>query len=717
MTILPYSVNKREIWNSFVNDSKQGTFLFNRNFMDYHADRFFDCSLLVYDDDNEESIGDDSCLLALFPANWVEEEKTVYSHQGLTYGGLLTKTGTTQVEVLAILQKVFMYYRSYLGAKVLVYKSIPYIYSKVPSQEDMYALFRAGAQLYGRSVATVVSVSNPLNMRTLRVRQAKKALEHGFYMERIKESDSVCLNEYWQLLENVLMEHHNARPVHNVNEMELLISRFPKHIRLFVVKNAEASIVAGTVVFETDNVAHVQYIASSAEGRRFGALDLLLRHLCGERYKDKEFVDFGISTERGGYYLNEGLIFQKEGFGGRAVCYDTYRIELDTALLRKMSSLKIDSVSSKRNVKFLDLKMLTESFEPELSRNIQKVINSGWYLLGEENKSFERKWSEYLGVKHCVLCANGLDALTLILRAYKKLLDWNDCDEIIVPANTYIATILAIREADLRPVLVEPQMSDYNIHAEQCLNAITPRTRAILPVHLYGRVCNMKEIISLANENNLLVIEDAAQAHGAMYQGRKAGNIGNAAAFSFYPGKNLGALGDAGCVVTNDDQLAGIVRMMANYGSLEKYVNEIEGINSRTDEIQAAVLNVKLSRLDEDNKYRSMIAQRYISGIKNPMIVLPSMPLAPTECVWHVFPIRCPERDALQKFLKEAGIQTLIHYPIPPHRQKSLAGIFNKASYPLTQRIHDEELSLPISPLITIDDVDYIIDHLNRFVI
>lgn len=717
MTILPYSVNKRDVWNSFVDESKQGTFLFNRNFMDYHADRFFDCSLLVYDDDNEESIGDDSCLLALFPANWVEEEKTVYSHQGLTYGGLLTKTGTTQVEVLAILQKVFMYYRSYLGAKVLVYKSIPYIYSKIPSQEDMYALFRAGAQLHGRSVATVVSVSNPLNMRTLRVRQAKKALEHGFYIERVKESDAACLNEYWNLLENVLMQHHNTRPVHTVEEMELLISRFPKQIRLFVVKNVDAAIVAGTVVFETETVAHVQYIASSAEGRKYGALDLLLRHLCGERYKDKEFVDFGISTERGGYYLNEGLIFQKEGFGGRAVCYDTYRIELETTLLNKMFNFKSGNVSSRRNVQFLDLKMLTESFEPELSRSIQKVINSGWYLLGEENKSFEKRWSEFLGVKHCVLCANGLEALTLILRAYKQLLNWKDSDEIIVPANTYIATILAIREADLIPVLVEPQMSDYNLHAEQCRNAITPNTRAILPVHLYGRVCNMKEIVSLANENNLLVIEDAAQAHGAMYQGKRAGNIGNAAAFSFYPGKNLGALGDAGCVVTNDDQLATIVRMMANYGSAEKYVNECEGINSRTDEIQAAVLNVKLPRLDEDNRHRSMIAERYINGIKNPMIILPSMPAEPTECVWHVFPIRCSERDALQKYLKEAGVQTLIHYPIPPHKQKALADKLNNTSHPLTQRIHDEELSLPISPLITIEEADYIIEQLNRFVI
>ena len=716
MTILPYSVNKKEVWNAFVEESKQGTFLLDRNFMDYHADRFFDCSVLVYSDDLEDNTDSAENLIALFPANWVQEEKTVYSHQGLTYGGLITKPDVTQVEVLRILQKVFMYYDGYLGAKFIVYKPIPYIYSPVPNHEDLYALFRAGAELCARGVSTTVSVQHPLNMRTLRIRQAKKALENGFYIERVKDGDEVCLREYWTVLENVLRVAHNTKPVHTCDEMALLMGRFPRNIRLFVVKDAEAHVVAGTVIFETNTVVHIQYIASSADGKKYGALDLLLRHLCGERYRDKEFIDFGISTENGGKYLNEGLIFQKEGFGGRSVCYDTYKVELKRDVLQKMIGGAIP-VEGKKTVKFLDLKALSQSFEPALSANVARVIKSGWYLLGAENKQFEDNWSKFVGTKHAILCANGLDALTLILRAYKKLHSWNDDNEVIVPANTYIATVLAIREAGLKPVLVEPQMSDYNVHAEQCKRAITDKTCAILPVHLYGRVCEMDEILSLAKEHNLVVIEDAAQAHGAMYKGRRAGHIGDAGAFSFYPGKNLGALGDAGCVVTDNEQLANIVRSMANYGSKEKYVNEYEGINSRTDEIQAAVLNVKLPRLDADNAHRREIARRYINGIKNPMIVLPQMPDDELLSVWHLFPIRCAERAKLQTYLKEASVETLIHYPIPPHKQEALKEMFANLAFPVTQRIHDEELSLPISPIMTMEEVDYVIDLLNKFVV
>ena len=717
MKILPYSVNKKEVWNAFVEESKQGTFLLDRNFMDYHDDRFFDCSVLVYSDDIDDvNIDSADNLIALFPANWVQEEKTVYSHQGLTYGGLITKPDVTQVEVLKILQKVFMYYEGYLGARILVYKPIPYIYSSVPNHEDLYALFRAGGQLCSRGVSTTVSVQHPLNMRTLRIRQAKKALENGFYIERVKDGDDTCLREYWAVLETVLREAHNTKPVHTSDEMSLLMGRFPRQIRLFVVKNAEARVVAGTVVFETNTVAHIQYIASSAEGKKYGALDLLMRHLCGERYKDKEFIDFGISTENGGRYLNEGLIFQKEGFGGRSVCYDTYKVELQRDVLHKMHD-GLEEIGTRMMVKFLDLKALSQSFEPALSNNMLRVIKSGWYLLGSENKQFEENWCKYVGSQHAVLCANGLDALKLILRAYKKIYSWSDDNEVIVPANTYIATVLAIREAGLKPVLVEPQMSDYNIHAEQCKRAITDKTCAILPVHLYGRVCDMDEILSLAREHNLRVIEDAAQAHGAIYKGRRAGHVGDAGAFSFYPGKNLGALGDAGCVVTDDKQLADMVRSMANYGSREKYVNEYEGVNSRTDELQAAVLNVKLPRLDADNAHRRQIAQRYITGIKNPMIVLPQMPEDEMEAVWHVFPIRCAERNTLQTYLKEASVETLIHYPIPPHMQEALKELFGNVSFPITQRIHNEELSLPISPIMTIEEADYVIDLLNKFVV
>ena len=716
MTILPYSINKREAWNRFVDESKQGTFLLDRNFMDYHADRFFDCSLLVYNDEVTDAEENYESLIALFPANWREEEKTVYSHQGLTYGGLITKASITQAEVIRIMQKILMYYEGYLGAKAVVYKPIPYIYSRVPSQEDLYALFRAGAQLESRGVATVVSVSNPLNMRTLRIRQAKKALEQGFYIERIKDGDESGLAEYWQVLEGVLMEYHQTKPVHSLEEMILLMHRFPMHIKVFVVRNTDRRIVAGIVVFETDTVAHVQYIASAAEGRKFGALDLLLKHLCGEKYKDKEYVDFGISTESGGQYLNEGLIFQKEGFGGRAVCYDSYRVELKRTNLQKMSS-SVEKDERVRNVKFLDLKAINESFEPGLSRAVMRALHSGWYLLGEENRAFEDEWRKYIGTSHAVLCANGLDALTLILRAYKLLKQWKDGDEVIVPANTYIASILAIREAGLTPVMVEPKLKDYNIHASECAKAITERTRAIMAVHLYGRVCSdIENLQLLAKEKSLLLLEDAAQAHGAMWKGRRAGHLGDAAGFSFYPGKNLGALGDAGCVVTDDDELARVVRSMANYGSSVKYVNEYEGINSRTDEVQAAALRVKLPRLDQDNAHRREMARLYIEGIKNPMIALPAWPREDEECVWHVFPIRCSERDSLQKYLKENGVQTLIHYPIAPHKQKALMDLPH-GPLPLTQRIHEEELSLPISPLMTKEEAEYVINLVNKFVV
>lgn len=715
MTILPYSINKREAWNRFVQESKQGTFLIDRNFMDYHADRFFDCSLLVYGDDVDESDVTDDSLIALFPANWREEEKTVYSHQGLTYGGLITKSSITQTEVMQIMQKILMYYEGYLGAKAMVYKPIPYIYSRVPAQEDLYALFRAGGQLENRSVATVVSTAHPLNMRTLRIRQAKKALEHGFYIERIKDADSQSLAEYWSILESVLMEYHQAKPVHTLEEIALLMHRFPKQIKLFVVRNTDRQIVSGIVVFETDLVAHVQYIASAAEGRKYGALDLLLRHLCNEKYKDKDYVDFGTSTENGGHFLNEGLIFQKEGFGGRAVCYDAYKVELKRNRLQKMTSMASNAEGTKA-IKFLDLKAINETYEPELSNSIMRAMHSGWYLLGEENKAFEQEWSNYLGVSHAVLCGNGLEALVLILRAYKLLKGWADGDEVVVPANTYIATILAIREAGLTPVLVEPSLNDYNIHADECKRALTQRTRAIMAVHLYGRISSdIGDLQQLSANNNLILIEDAAQAHGAMWQGKKAGTIGNAAGFSFYPGKNLGAMGDAGCVVTDDTELANTVRTMANYGSSIKYVNELEGINSRTDEVQAAVLRVKLPRLDQDNAHRREIAQAYIRGIKNPMIVLPAWPEDEQECVWHVFPIRCPEREALQAYLKEAGVQTLIHYPIAPHKQQALSAL-EHGSLPITQRIHNEELSLPISPIMTMEEAEYVIRLLNKFV-
>ena len=287
MTVIPYSINKREDWDSFVRRSKNGTFLLQRGFMDYHADRFFDCSVMVYEgitpaDGYQEEVPDSRGLVALFPANWVEGEACVYSHQGLTYGGLLVLPEVTQVEVMRILQAVLLYYQGYLGARRVVVKPIPYIYSGVPSGEELYALFRAGAVLRCRQVSTVVSMAHPMKMRTLRMRQAKKAIEHGFYIDRMTEGDYGTLEEYWHLLDEVLQSHHHVHPVHTADEMRLLMQRFPKEIKLYLVR-CDHGIVAGTVVFETARVAHVQYIASGEEGRAFSAPDLLFPHLLNER--------------------------------------------------------------------------------------------------------------------------------------------------------------------------------------------------------------------------------------------------------------------------------------------------------------------------------------------------------------------------------------------------------------------------------------------------
>lgn len=319
MRIQCYQPTDEEVWNRFLKETKNGTFLFNRKFMDYHADRFRDCSLLLYEDDK---------LRALFPANWNERERRVCSHQGLTYGGLLTATDVTMNEVMEMFQLVMTWCREKLGAVSMLYKPIPYIYSSYPAEEDLYALFRAGAVLRSRAVSSVVPLAVPLAMRTLRMRGAKKALQNDLYIDRRSDDDRHTLTVFWRILEAVLKKYHNTRPVHTVKEMELLMERFPKEIKLYLVRH-EKEVVAGCVVFVTGKVAHVQYIASSDRGREWGALDLLFRHLITERYKGMDYLDFGISTEDGGRVLNEGLIFQKEGFGGRAVCYDSYEINLD----------------------------------------------------------------------------------------------------------------------------------------------------------------------------------------------------------------------------------------------------------------------------------------------------------------------------------------------------------------------------------------------------
>lgn len=365
-------------------------------------------------------------------------------------------------------------------------------------------------------------------------------------------------------------------------------------------------------------------------------------------------------------------------------------------------------------VKYLDLRRVNALYEPALSQEVARVVESGWYLSGEEVGRFEQRWAQYCGTRHCVGCGNGLDALTLILMAYISLGRMEKGDEVIVAANTYIASILAIIRAGLKPVLCEPEASTANVDVEVVERCITERTRAVMPVHLYGRMCRMEQLTKVAKMHGLLIVEDCAQAHGAAVGGKKAGAWGHAAAFSFYPGKNLGALGDAGAVTTDDDALAERVRMLANYGSSKKYVHPFVGVNSRLDEVQAAVLNVKMDGLDADNKRRRNIAELYINGITNTEVLFPAREVEVSAHVYHIFAVFSPRRDVLQAYLKRKEIETLIHYPIPPHRQEALAE-FSDLHLPITEKIHSEELSLPISAAMTDEEVSSVVDVVNSF--
>jgi len=371
-------------------------------------------------------------------------------------------------------------------------------------------------------------------------------------------------------------------------------------------------------------------------------------------------------------------------------------------------------------IKFLDLKAINDSFEPELSHAVKRVLDAGWYLLGNEVKSFEQEYGNYVGSKHCIGVANGLDALRLILKAYIEMGIMKEGDEIIVPANTFIASILAISDNHLVPVLVEPNIATYNIDPYLIEEKITERTRGIILVHLYGQNAMHPEIERLVVTYNLKLIEDNAQAVGAYYGQKRTGSIGNAAGHSFYPGKNLGCLGDGGAVTTNNDELAAVIRALANYGSNKKYVNDYKGLNSRLDEIQAAILRTKLPRLDADNQRRCEIAKYYLENIQNPAIILPVQKQEletnnlKLEKVWHLFVIRTPHRDQLQQYLAENEIQTLIHYPIPPHKQRAYASM-NELSFPITEIIHEEVLSLPISPIMADEDVESVVKYINLF--
>ncbi|WP_407500068.1 DegT/DnrJ/EryC1/StrS family aminotransferase [Elizabethkingia anophelis] len=365
-------------------------------------------------------------------------------------------------------------------------------------------------------------------------------------------------------------------------------------------------------------------------------------------------------------------------------------------------------------IKFLDLQKINMLHQEAIENKLLEVFRSGWYLMGSEVKNFENNLANYIGSRHAIGVANGLDALRLIFRAYIELGVMKSGDEVIVPANTYIASILALSDNGLIPVLVEPDIQTYNLDISKIEEKITDKTKAILLVHLYGRIVFSERLQELVKKYNLKLIEDNAQAIGARWKDTKSGNLGDAAGFSFYPGKNLGALGDAGAVTTNDGELARSIRAIANYGSNQKYVNIYKGLNSRLDEIQAAVLDVKLPYVDEENDVRRKIATRYTSEIKNSKLVLPEIPLNYSEHVWHVYVIRCEERDRLQKYLTQNGIQTIIHYPIPPHMQKAYMEL-NNLTFPISEQIHREVLSLPISPVISEQEIDRIIELLNQF--
>lgn len=364
-------------------------------------------------------------------------------------------------------------------------------------------------------------------------------------------------------------------------------------------------------------------------------------------------------------------------------------------------------------IPFLNLKKINQPFEIAFQDKMKQFLEVGWYILGNEAKQFEANFAAYCGTKHCIGVGNGLDALVLIFKAYIHLGKLQKGDEVIVPANTYIASILAVLQADLVPIMVEPKTETFNINPNEIEDKITSKTKAILPVHLYGQLCEMKAIIEIAKKYNLLVIEDAAQAHGTEWNGIKAGNFGDATGFSFYPGKNLGALGDAGAITTNDDELAEVLFSLRNYGSKVKYENEILGINSRLDELQAAFLNIKLKQLDSENDFRRNLAKRYISEIKNDKLILPAYDFSKNH-VFHLFVIRTSNRLALQHFLKDNGIETMIHYPIPPHKQKALSD-WNNLSFPITEKIHEEVLSIPLNSSVSKTEVDYIISKLNAY--
>ncbi len=717
MQIIPYSVGYKETWDSFLAGTRNGSFLLSRGFLDSNAENLSDCSVLVYAeeamaDDSDQVMGTDG-LLALFPATWDAARKRVCSHQASGYGGLLLSPDTKLSEVMGIIQAVFSYYANFLQAEAMVYSPLPYIYNDYPCGDELYALHQAGARLVRRKISMVVPLGKQQKLPSVKNQIARKAIEKGMYIARMLADDTEEQQEFAEMLNDEgsllsLASFSNAGTTETIGQM---ISSFPRQIRYFVVKSPEG-IQAGCMVAVMERVAYVQQLVCSEYGRQNGALELLLKHLTVEKFGGVEYLDLGSSYLDG--TPDKSLLAIKESFGGRAVCYDTYELSLDQLAIRKIAQRPVTEDDGR--VPYLNLKLLNDRYEPLLTEQVAKTVASGRYLLGDQNTAFEQAFAAYCGTTHCVAVGNGLEALQLMLTAARIKYQWEEGDEIIVPANTFIASLLAISKAGLTPVPCEPSQDDYLISPSAIEPLITPRTRGILAVHLYGRLCAMDSLARLADEHGLLLFEDAAQAHGARrFDGRMAGSFGLAAGFSFYPGKNLGAMGDAGAVTTSDEELALLVRKLANYGSHEKYVHEYAGINSRMDEVQAAILNVKLPHLDEENEIRRGIAECYGSQINNPLVVLPQLPKIPSEHVWHIYPVRCRYRDELKAYLAGKGIETLIHYPIPPHRQQAYAGMWEDGNYFVTEQIHREELSLPLSPVMTETQVQAVIKAVNAF--
>ncbi len=407
------------------------------------------------------------------------------------------------------------------------------------------------------------------------------------------------------------------------------------------------------------------------------------------------------------------ILLSAQAVGARVVSRDKDFLQKSPGVISVEDALSEFARTDSPLIPFLDLKAINLGYYDGLEKAIDRTFNSGWYILGNEVKAFEAEFAEYCGAKYCIGVANGLDALALILLAYKTLGFIKDEDEVIVPANTYIATILAISHNRLKPILIEPDINTYNIDPMRIEENITSKTRMILAVHLYGQVADMNRIREVARRYNLIVIEDAAQAHGAVYQGKKVGAIGDATGFSFYPGKNLGALGDGGAVTTNDGHLAETLRALRNYGSDIKYINRLKGFNSRLDELQAAFLREKLKRLDEDNERRRKIAIYYLNNIRNDHITISEVKNMDSH-VFHLFVVRTAYRNQLFNYLSERGVQTVIHYPVPPHKQIAYAE-YNQQKFSITEQIHREVLSLPISPAMGYKEAMCIVNLVNNF--